>query len=469
MTYTETIKHLLEQLQKYLSTDLSRENVIARLSARYERIHNAVVEEFGINGLYILAAFVFFLILIIFIYIKSVVDTFRTTRVLEETNEENEGLFYTYGENAADSEEGANEREKQHNDLPMIDMQEEYADFSSEEALSRSLLAKSAVSDDILNVSRDYKELKEKMSRHAKQSQTLWSYVSNSRANVEINKTDDMSERIPLSDEQRKKREIHNLITVILDLLGRKVSVSKIAQVVFFYNQEKYSEQDVIQIIQTIRDFIGLCNAGHFDLLPQTEKIPTGKEAVYAWAHGDTTPCLTLLQAYLNMLMSQSTQEQGLMRDMTYAQAANCACIMGNIARLTDADLAHNSFELATELSPHSTNAWSNLADVYAAEHNKEKAMIAYQTVLDLGYDVMYAWQIANAQTYMSEYYENMGLDAKAEDFRELSRDFYKEYGIRQPLTIKEKAAYELINAQKEQNLMSVLDNLLARDGAFVR
>lgn len=460
---------MLNELQKYLSSDLSRENIVARLVARYERIHDAVVDEFGINGLYILAAFVFFLILIIFIYVKSVIDTFRTSRVLEETNEENEGLFYTYGEDGADSEDSINEREKQHNDMAIKALQEEYADFSSEEALSRSLLAKSAVSDDILNVSRDYNELKDKMSRHAKQSQNLWNYANVSHQDTKITEDDSLAERIPLSEEQRKKRDIHNLITVILDLLGRKVSVSKIAQVVFFYNQEKYSEQEIIQIIQTIRDFIGLCNAGHFDVLPQTEKMPTGKEAVYAWAHGDTTPCLTLLQAYLNMLMSQSGQEQGLMKDMTYAQAANCACIMGNIARLTDADLAHNSFELATELSPHSTNAWSNLADVYAAENNKEKAMIAYQTVLDLGYDVMYAWQIANAQTYMSEYYENMGLESKAEDFRELSRDFYKQYGIRQPLTVKERAAFELINSQKEQNLMPALDNLLSRDSAFVR
>lgn len=460
---------MLNELQKYLSSDLSRENIVARLVARYERIHDAVVDEFGINGLYILAAFVFFLILIIFIYVKSVIDTFRTSRVLEETNEENEGLFYTYGEDGADSEDSINEREKQHNDMAIKALQEEYADFSSEEALSRSLLAKSAVSDDILNVSRDYNELKDKMSRHAKQSQTLWNYANVPHQDTKITEDDSLAERIPLNEEQRKKRDIHNLITVILDLLGRKVSVSKIAQVVFFYNQEKYSEQEIIQIIQTIRDFIGLCNAGHFDVLPQTEKMPTGKEAVYAWAHGDTTPCLTLLQAYLNMLMSQSGQEQGLMKDMTYAQAANCACIMGNIARLTDADLAHNSFELATELSPHSTNAWSNLADVYAAENNKEKAMIAYQTVLDLGYDVMYAWQIANAQTYMSEYYENMGLESKAEDFRELSRDFYKQYGIRQPLTVKERAAFELINSQKEQNLMPALDNLLSRDSAFVR
>ena len=55
---------MLNELQKYLSSDLSRENIVARLVARYERIHDAVVDEFGINGLYILAAFVFFLILI---------------------------------------------------------------------------------------------------------------------------------------------------------------------------------------------------------------------------------------------------------------------------------------------------------------------------------------------------------------------------------------------------------------------
>ncbi|MCQ2735448.1 MAG: hypothetical protein MJ212_05840, partial [Alphaproteobacteria bacterium] len=60
MTSTETIKHLFEQLKKYFLTDLNLENIIACLTARYESIHNTVVHEFGVNGLYILAVFVFY-------------------------------------------------------------------------------------------------------------------------------------------------------------------------------------------------------------------------------------------------------------------------------------------------------------------------------------------------------------------------------------------------------------------------
>jgi len=152
---------------------------------------------------------------------------------------------------------------------------------------------------------------------------------------------------------------------------------------------------------------------------------------------------------------------------MTYAQAANCACIMGNIARLTDTELAHNSFELATELSPRSTCAWSNLADMYTAEQNKERAMIAYQTVLDLGDNIMYGWQLANAQNNLADYYDSLGVDAKAKELRQNCYNFYKDYGIRMPLTQAEIAAFALIFSQKDNNLDSSLDNLISTEAGY--
>ncbi|MEE6206675.1 MAG: hypothetical protein VZR95_01305 [Alphaproteobacteria bacterium] len=446
-----------------LSNDLATQNTVAEIATRYEKIHNSVVDEFGIHGIYMLALLALFIFTILIIHIKSAIDTFKEGSGQTDRNYVPPKQLLL---EAPDTQQSFDEQQYSEDENIIEDDEQT---LSPDEELSKSLVEVSSVSDDILNIQADYAKLKMKMGNHARQNKQSLSYLKQryEQQLADIHKEEQLQQN--LNDEQRKKKDIHDLVSMILNLLGRKVSASKTVQAIFFYNQERYSEQDIMQLVQTIRDFIGLCNAGHFDLLPNRENLPTNKEAVYAWAHGDTTPCLSLLQSYLNVLMEQSAHEQGLIKDMTYAQAANCACIMGNIARLTDMDLAHNSFELATELSPRSTCAWSNLADIYAAEDNKERALIAYQTVLDLGDNIMYAWQLANAQNNMADYYEKLGVEAKARELRQNCYDFYKDYGIRMPLSTAETAAFALIYSQKDNNLDSSLDNLISAETSFMR
>lgn len=454
-----------------MSNIFEMQNLIARIVAKYEKFHNTVVEEFGVNGIYILALFVLFIALLIVIYAKAVIETFRKSEVSSQEDEQ-DGLFYAYiqpllleaPKNYSNS--SWQEQPAQYIAEPEDDSDEQ---LSLEEQLSKSLVEVSAVSDDILNLQKEYAKLKQKMQLHAKQNKKVLSTLKTNYAQYLNSFVLKQPPKLKLNPEQQRKKDIHDLVCMILNLLGRSVSSRKTAQAVFFYNQETYSEQDIIQLIQTIRDFIGLCTAGHFDMLPNKDNLPSNKEAIYAWAHGETTPCLTLLQSYLNLLMSQSSTEEGIVKDMTYAQAANCACIMGNIARLTDKDLAHNSFELAIELSPNSTNAWSSLADMYIAEQNKERAMIAYQTVLDLGDDVMYSWQLANAYSNMADFYDNLGVETKAQDLRNRCYNFYKNYGIRVPLTAAERAAFELISNKKDSQLDISLEILLNTTGAFAQ
>lgn len=462
-----------------MSNFFDMQNIIARIVAKYERLHSMIIDEFGVNGVYVLLLFVFFLVVIFIIYTKSVIDTFKWANPQFFNKNKQQGLFYTYTpantiENSGmlylPSSQDDKIDEEEYDDIIEENNTENGGDYlSADEELSRSLIIASAVSDDILNVREDYNNLKRKMSRHAKNNnRRLLNWRENYAHYIEKYHPKSLPE-VVLTSEQQKKKDIHDLVCTILNLLGRQVSVSKIAQAVFFHSQERYSEQDIIQLIQTIRDFIGLCNSGHFEVLPNRENLPSNKEAIYAWAHGETTPCLTLLQSYLNMLMEQSSHEQGIIKEMTYAQAANCACIMGNIARMTDTELAHNSFELATELSPKSTNAWSNLADIYVSEQNKDRAMIAYQTVLELGDNIMYSWQLANAQENLADYYENLGIAIKSQELRQQCSKFYKDYGIRMPLSAAEIAAFSMIFSQKDNNLNLSLESLLSNEITYNR
>ena len=442
--------NIITKLFNFKSTErFDVDSLIAFLSNKFEKFHYSIVENFGPNGFYILILFAFFIFLIITIYIKSVIDTFHTAQKLADNNSfENDGLFYTY-ENQPDADYDTDDTyiDNQH-------AKNAFAKLQSDEELSKNIIEASVTSADFLNISTEYNALKAKMQRHAKQKKEQLQQWQN----------DHSEELAVLNEEQRKKRELHNLIAMILNLLGRGVSQNKIAQAIFFNNQEKYSEFEIIQLIQTLRDFIGLCNAEHFEVLPNRESLPSNQEALYALAYGNTTPCLTLLQSYLNLLMQQSNNESDMFKDMTYAKAAAIACIMGNIARLTDLELAHNSFELATELSPNSTNAWINLADIYLMKGANEKAMIAYQSVLELGDSLMYDWQIADAREKLSEYYEKQGMLAKAEEFYKNNLDFYKNCGIRTPLTNLENTSYDIIYKTKDRNLNVSLAHLLVNE-----
>ena len=147
---------------------------------------------------------------------------------------------------------------------------------------------------------------------------------------------------------------------------------------------------------------------------------------------------------------------------MTYAMAANVACIMGNIARLSDFDLAHNSYELATELSPKNVSAWNCLGDMYMQDNAKEKAMIAYQNVLDIGDRIMYAQQIAHAQKQLAEYYFTLGLETKAQQLQEESSHFYDVSGIHIPLSNSESLIFNELKNSSMTSLPIIINSLLS-------
>ena len=235
------------------------------------------------------------------------------------------------------------------------------------------------------------------------------------------------------------------MLTLILNLLGRGVSEQKILQIIYQKFSMMFDANNLLQLFKSIQDFIGLCNSGRLDYIPEREKLPLNEQALYSLSCGDATPCLAILQSFLNMEMEKAEQENGIIKEITYAQAANCACIMGNFAYLDDKPLAHNAFELATELSPRNVNAWNRLADLYMEDERLEKAMIAYQSVLDFGDEIMYPEQMANAQDKLAQYYEKLGLPERASQYKKLSSEFYRDYGMLSKLTSAEEDALFLI------------------------
>lgn len=445
-----------------LSRSFDITDFISLLGARFDRLHATVIREFGPHGIYILAVFAAFLILILAIYIKSVLDTFRAADNEADETSPDGGLFYT-SETSADeaiAEIGAFQNNREYEDTRpriMPKMAEENITINNaerkkavaeerEKEISRELVRSSETTDDILQL---------KTAVNAKNETTP----------LDWNKKNLLpAEEAPIPDSLHYKPKVETLdelICLIINMLGRNVNANKIAQALYQRNQGQNSMEDLIQMVYAVRDFISLCNAGRFDNLPERETLPLNNEALLHWAKGDNSECLSLLEHLIRQQIELAEKQNGVLQEITYAQAAEYACIFGTIATLNNLELAQNSFELAIELAPKNMNAWSRVGDIYWQLGNQEKAVFAYQTVLESSDNIIYAEQKANANRKLALYYTQIGKPLQAGELEQSSRKYYDDYGITHALTEQENAAYDLIAARRNDNLPDTVNRLL--------
>lgn len=426
---------------------------IALAAAKIEKLHSAVIYEFGPNGVYIMGAFIGFLTIILLIYIKSVIDTFR----IADGESDDAGLFYTQDNQPAENLHSvlADEAEElMENEKPRLTIDADFQALSEkdklekEKEISRVLVQSSAVTDDILQLKAKLKEQAEK----------------NSFKPLDWQKND-LPQHEQLADDtalnyEQQKESMNELISLIINMLSREVSPEKIAQAVYYRNHGETEKEEILQTISAVRDFISLCTTGKFNSLPARNELPSDEEAVLAWAHGDSSYCLNLLENLIKQQIDSAESKDKLVKDIAYAQASSYACLFGTITGADNLDLAQNSFELALELAPKSINAWSRCGDIYWQQKDYDKAVYAYQTVVE-GDDILYAQQIANAQHKLALYYAQSGKNDTAENLEQDSLNYYQNYGINTALSEQENENLNYIADYQQQNLRPSVIKLL--------
>ncbi len=444
------------------STDLR--NLVDIIGARIDKLHMTAVDEFGQNGTYVLLLFVLFILLILLIYIKSVVDTFKTSGNSSDAS----GIFYTQtsggGNAGADNELISFEDENNEDLRPRIMPKDENfiaqrlaAELEKEKEISRDLLISSAEDAQIAQHLR--RRLKDQV-------------VHNYNSRLDWEKYNEMTKE-ELSREtslhyKPEPQSLEEMVGLVINMLGREVSPPKMAQAIYSRTQGNSSEEDVLQLISTIRDFIALCNAHKFNDIPQRDSLPRTNEALYNWAKGDNSQCLSLMENLIKYQIDKAETLEGLVKEMAYAQAASYACIFGTIAKTDNIELARNSYELALELAPKNINAWSRCADIYWQEGNYERAVYAYQTVVENGDDDLYASQKANANHHLAIYFSENGNINTANNLEKSSQQFYNNFGINTALSDKEKDALDLIISNHHQTLQSSIYKLMQSQQQYV-
>ncbi len=448
-----------------LSGSSQLNDFLAIFLAKFDKFHSIVIQEFGPNGIYIMATFAVFLVLITLIYVKSVIDTFR----IADGESSAAGLFYT-AENANSggaANTPANETEEflederpritinTNNEIPQNSQPHTYSEKRNaaleekEQEISRDLVISSATTDDILR-------LKDHLKYQAKQNQDIRLDWNKNIDNIqeELDKTTSLN-------YQRPQESMNELIGLIINMLSREVTPEKIAQAVYYRNQGEKNTEEILQTISAVRDFVTLCNTGKFDSLPARSELPSNNEALYNWAQGDNSFCLLLLENLIKQQIDTAETQNGLPQNLIYAQAAAYSCLFGTIAMENNLGLAQNSFELALELAPQSINAWSGYGDVYWQQKDYKNAVYAYQNVADNGDKILYAPQIANARHKLAEYYTDSGNTDTAAKLEKDSQSYYDEIGITKALSDKENENLNFIAENQQINLESSIIKLL--------
>lgn len=448
-----------------LSGSAQLNDFLAMLLAKFDKFHSIVIQEFGPNGIYIMATFAVFLVLIALIYIKSVIDTFR----IADGESSAAGLFYT-AENAnsggtantlADEAEEFLEDARPrltintNNEIPQNSQPHTYSEKRNaaleekEQEISRDLVLSSATTDDILR-------LKDHLKYQAKQNQDILLDWDKNVDNIqeELDNTTSLN-------YQRPQESMKELIGLIINMLSREVTPQKIAQAVYYRNQGEKNTEEILQTISAVRDFVTLCNTGKFNSIPARSELPSNNEALYNWAQGDNSLCLLLLENLIKQQIDTAETKSGLPQDLIYAQAASYSCLFGTIAMENNLELAQNSFELALELAPQSINAWSRCGDVYWQQKDYKNAVYAYQNVADNGDKILYAPQIANARHKLAEYNIDSGNTDTAAKLEKDSQSYYDEIGITKALSDKEDENLNFIAENQQINLESSIIKLL--------
>lgn len=266
---------------------------------------------------------------------------------------------------------------------------------------------------------------------------------------------------------QQSHRELSELMGLVIDMIGRGVDDLKIAQTIIFRNQGKSSEDDVLQLIESIKEYIGLCLENHFDKLPNIQNLPSEKEALYHLAMGDTTLALTLLENLMDYNIDKSTGGvQGAKKEELFNEISKQSCTFGTIASINDVHLATGAFELAVELNPNNVVAWTRLGDMYSRTETNNKAIWAYQNVLKMADEEIYPQSVANANKMMSQYLYAQGNSLQAAKLYNSSKQYYDSLGINRRPDKQEVDIIEIIESHQGDELQTTIERILSQKRA---
>lgn len=416
-----------------------------------------------------LLAFILFLFLVIIIYVKSIVSFLKSDN--KNTEKDDGAVDDIFNEEDAErlnrimSEEDR-ERELEKELQKELELARAEKEMFEQREMQEKQRKDAVRREEKANTREREKETKEKEQAEEKESEPKGIVVD---LDWKKGKLRDLEQNAPtLSNEflsyHQSTKDFSELLGLIIDMIGRGVDDLKIAQTLMFRNQGKNSEDDILQIIDSIKDFIALCINQNFDRLPNASQLPREEDALFHLAQGDPTLALAMLEALMDFNIDRSSMAGiDVKKDEIFKEISAQSCVFGSLAAINDIHLATGAFELAIELNPNNVNAWCRLGDMYAKADSNNKAVWAYQNVLTLADEEIYARQVANANKMMSQHLYAQGNSLQAAKLYNSSKQYYDSLGINRRLDKQEVEIIEIIEAHQKEELQATIQKILSQ------
>lgn len=410
----------------------------------------------------LLLAFILFLFLVIILYIKSLLNFIKSESESISSNHQN--LSESIVREQDLEKELAKELEK------------------SEQKQAEHLRKQKTVEDERLKRAKAEEELKKNSRRKKKldlmagdsavaQQNSPFGSAGKMRLMPQGNsfargfapkELDPFSVGIGAFAEPEPPQALKDMPRLIMNMFGRGIDAAKIAQTIKNKCGDLATEEDVIQFVDAIRNFISLCNNHKFLNLPDAMDLPTVEEALYMLAQNQPTYSMQLMQALMNNAIDRATTAKIIQkRDLGFLEASNYACIFGTLALAYDENMSKSGYETAVEFSRKNVNAWSCVADTYSKNHDNSKAIWAYQHLLSIADKEHHAHQIANANKKLAQFYYDQGDVNRATQMYNMSNDYYDAIGINKGLTMREKEIVKVIESKVDDEVQDTVNRLL--------
>ena len=452
-----------------LLTIFSSFDVVGSISNHLDMLNN-IIDGYlsGVDNLrmasiiLMILALIMFLFLIIIIYVKTILAFMRSDQSTE-TPEEEDDIFDEEDarrlNEIIEDQERERELEKElQKELELARAERESAEKAKEQ--EKNLLHEAEVQ----------KKLKEEKQKDKKKAAEKEPMVDLDWKKGKLRELEAQAQNIQIRPDilsyHQSNRQLNELLGLVIDMLGRGVDDLKIAQTVMFRNQYMSSEEDVLQLIDTVKEFILLCRNQEFAKLENYTELPREEDALYHMAEGDPTLALAMLEALMDYDIDRAAAP-GMenKKDALYQEISRQAVVFGNLAAVNDIMLATGAFELAIELAPQNIPAWSRLADMYARAETANKAIWAYQNVLNLADGELNAREVANASKNLSQHLYAQGNSLQAAKLYNSSKQYYDLLGINRRLDKQEIEIVEIIEAHHQDEIRSTILKILGREG----
>lgn len=461
-------------------------NIVEYINIAVSRLKNSAIyifsDQLGVSSsdlrflsiILISATFILFITLTFIIYLKSLVFLIKTynqekdddaseTVVIEEDLKDEQ-------QKAEEEEETTKKEEKEREEIKLKEVSEKEENIRKQEEFNR--IQENLKKEETERQEEDNKKKEQLKKEEEIEQQKAEEEQNRKNTNVKVDFDWQKGQAecaegsccsIDISSTQYKQTEkpLSDLVGLILDMISRGVDDLKIAQTVMFRSQGNESEEQVLQVISALKEFIALCNKGKFSGLPEDD-YPTERDALYHLAKGDNSYALALIQGLMEKQTNNATEVgSGTKREEIFLDISYLSCKFGTLASLNDIYLATNSFELAIELHPANIEAWSRVADMYYQTGTVNKAVWAYKEVLSMADDEINLQQIANANLILSQYYYDEGNSLKAAKLYNSSKQYYDSIGINRRLDRQEIEIIEIIEANQNNDLDMTITKLL--------